>query len=367
MHDIPHFGIAKQYANLKEELLEATDLALKSGCWNDGINAELFSVWLKEKTKTKHAILCHSGTQALELIARYEKSLYKSTDNPDWDVIRVPNFTYPATANAFINSGMRVNLCDVDSNGILITPKKQDHIQLSCYVGLYGAPILELLEDEETIAIDYVDGAQHWLIADGNIGSGMAISFDPTKNLPASGNGGALVTNNQRLATFARQYVNHGKSNTRSSVFLSAGTNSKLSEQDCAHLLVKTKYIDQWQERRKQIRLYYIDRFKNLHEDLYCMSQGFEKHADQKFVLKTHTHRDPLVEYLRSRGIDTKIHYDQTLSEMIVGSLCDSKPDLLSTGHALSRAVLSLPIYFELTDNEIEFIADTVTEYFTQI
>lgn len=354
---IPHFGVQRQYKNLKDELLDASDRALSSGCWNNGPYSVEFSDWLGNKTKAIHVVLCHSGTQALEIMAENERR--KFLDDKDYRRIRVPNLTYPATVNAFLSSGFVVDLCDVDNNGIMTKDQRGD-VFLSCYVGLYGAPVHDL-EHGRTFALNYVDGAQHWLIADGNIGDGMAISFDPTKNLPASGNGGALVTNSPELATFAEGYVNNGKPYNAH-----YATNSKISEQDCAQLLVRTQYIDQWQERRKQIRLYWIDKFKNLHPDLRCMSAGFDRHADQKFVLLTHEHRDSLVEYLRESNIEVKIHYERVISEMPVAALCNSKPDFTSKSHVISRAVLSLPIYPELTDSEVEYIANKVVAYFTQ-
>ena len=353
---IPHFGVQRQYNNLKDELLDASDMALSSGCWNAGPYSVEFSDWLGNRTKANHAILCHSGTQALEIMAEYERRKY--LEDPDYHRIRMPNITFPATANAFLKAGFKVDLCDVDNNGILPMNQPGTDILLSCYVGLYGAPI-DVPSSNQTFALNYIDGAQHWLIADGNIGDGMAISFDPTKNLPASGNGGALVTDSHDLALFADAYVNNGKPFNAH-----YGTNSKISEQDCAQLLVRTRYIDQWQERRKQIRLYWITRFMNIHPDLRCMSAGFDRHADQKFVLLTHEHRDSLMEHLMEKGVEVRIHYDRVISEMPIGFLCNTKPDFTSKSHVISRAVLSLPIYPELTDTEVEYIADSVIEFF---
>jgi len=347
---IPHFGLDRQYKNLNSELIEATQASLSGGNWNEGIFSERFSDWLQQKTKTNHAILCHSGTQALEIIAKYEIQKGKRTR------IRVPNLTYPATANAFLTSGLHVDLGDCDTHGIMVA----DDSVLSCYVGLYGAPTHAV----NKLSDDYVDGAQHWLIVNGHVGAGMAISFDPTKNLPASGNGGALVTNDSKLANFARSYVNNGK--CPGSDFNFPGTNSKMSEQDCAQILVRTNYIDRWQERRKQIREYYINVFKNIHEDLYCLSSGFQEHADQKFVLRTYGHRDGLYDYLLGHGVEAKIHYPRVISELGIGMLCINKPELmLSASYTLSKSVLSLPIYPELNDTEVEYIASLVVKYFT--
>ena len=185
----------------------------------------------------------------------------------------------------------------------------------------------------------------------------MVISFDPTKNLPASGNGGAIVTNDRTLYDFAYSYRSNGKHNHEKS-----GTNSRMSELDCAHLLARTKYIDKWQWRRKEIRHYYLDEFKNL--DLRCLSRDHMVHADQKFVVYTDK-RDELLVYLEAMGIETKVHYPHALSELPISKNIKTKPDMLSTSVMLTKGLLSLPIYPELTDSEVEFICEKVKSYFT--
>ena len=135
-----------------------------------------------------------------------------------------------------------------------------------------------------------------------------------------------------------------------------------MSEIDCAHLLVRTKYIDQWQERRKQIRLYYIEAFKDI--PVRCLSEGFERHADQKFVI--YTDQQKILQHeMNTLGIETKIHYEQPLSELPVAKNL-VKPDFVSVSSMLSRGVLSLPIYPELTDGEVEYIADRIKLFFAK-
>lgn len=353
-YQIPHFGLKRQYNNLREELLVATDKALSSGTWINGRFTNEFTDWLKNKTKSWYAVTTHSGTQALEIMALYEKSHYQEYK----PTIHIPNITYPATVNAFINAGWDIELKDTDKNGIIKIDEDNEQ-QYHCVVGLYGAA-------PETHFIDpisynksnvFVDGAQHWLVADGNIGEGMAISFDPTKNLSAPGNGGAIVTNNKFMYDFAMNYVDNGK--YQNHVF--SGSNSKLSEVDCAHLLVKTKYIDEWQKRRKQIRLYWLEQFKDL--PIRCLSKDFEKHADQKFVIYSSNKRDELLGHLSLEGIETKVHYSKPLSDLAVAEHYKS-PDMLSTSVMLCKGLLSLPIYPELTDAEVEFIAEKIKSFF---
>lgn len=351
---IAHFGLIRQYNNLKQELLEATHESLSSGCLVDGPFTKQFEKWLRKKTGARYASVTHSGTQALEMIAHYEYSdaINITQTRPK---IALPNITYPATLNAFINAGWEVSIHDTDKNGLKDWVNNSEPIEYDCLVGLYGASPQFTIEDSFGVI---VDGAQHWLEADGNFGIGMAISFDPTKNLPSSGNGGAVITNHQPLIEFVKQYKNNGKK-----LHEIAGTNSKMSEQDCAQILVRAKYIDSWQERRKAIRMYYIDRLKNL--PLRCLSEGIEKHADQKFVIYVEGKRNQLLARLLDHDIEAKIHYDTPLSELpLAKNLNLIRPDMMSVSMMLCKGILSLPIYPELHDSEVEYVCNTIKNFY---
>jgi dTDP-4-amino-4,6-dideoxygalactose transaminase len=185
----------------------------------------------------------------------------------------------------------------------------------------------------------------------------MSISFDPTKNLPSSGNGGAIVTNDEQLYLYAATYRDNNKP-----AFHDVGTNSKMSEQDCAQILVRAKYIDEWQVRRSDIAKYWCDAFREL--PLRCLSDTKDPHAHQKFVIYL-PDRNSLHTHLLTDGIDSKIHYEYVLGDLPTTNNL-SKPDMLSTSVMLSRGVLSLPMYPELMDNEVEYIRNKVNEYFRE-
>jgi UDP-2-acetamido-2-deoxy-ribo-hexuluronate aminotransferase len=354
---IPHFGLARQYKNLKDELLDSTDKVLRSGMLMNGAYTAALETWIAMRTNCAFALTVHSGTQALEIMAHWVRKPYMSVyELPP--IVRIPNISYVATLNAFLNAGFVVELIDTDKNGLMRvndnTNLLGDMSKITCMVGLYGANP----NPYNTIGTSYdlVDGAQHWLVAD-TVASGMAISFDPTKNLNASGNGGAIVTNDRDLYDFAYSYRSNGKHSHNN-----IGTNSRMSELDCAHVLVRSNYIDKWQWRRKEIRYHYLDEFKNL--DVRCLSRDFSVHADQKFVIYTDK-RDQLKRYLSDAGIEAKVHYENALSELPIAKHIDTKPDMLSTSVNLTRGLLSLPIYPELSDAEVEYIADTVKKFFT--
>ena len=358
---IQHFGLVRQYANLKDELLDASDRAMREGCLIDGPYVQQFEAWLRRTTGARHAITVHSGTQALEIIARHQFNLLdtfiKSSKNSPLmpaPKVRLPNLTYPATLNAFINAGWEVELVDTDKNGLMVRDRYVDDHAYECIVGLFGA--------RPEYSLDaLVDGAQHWLVANGQIGSGMAISFDPTKNLASSGNGGAIVTNHDDLHNFVVNYKNNGKLSRH----ITSGTNSKMSEQDCAQILVRTRYIDSWQKRRADIASYWCEVLNDLQYSTpgaRCLSAGIQHHAHQKFVIYTEE-RDALLAHLLRCDIEAKIHYPYTLSELPLSKDC-TKPDMLSTSVMLSRGVLSLPMYPELTDAEVEYIANTILTFY---
>ena len=337
---IPFTGLKKQYNTLRTEILDATDEVLRSGQLMAGNYTAEFENWLAKKNHSKYSVTCHSGSQALEIIAEYYR--LQSSINPPRVV--VPAMTYVATANAFIRAGWEIYIADTDTHGLLDKKKiPQDlSVQATVLVGLYGAAV----NADRFWGTDLVieDGAQHWLSNNCNrIGNATAISFDPMKNLNAYGNGGAVVTDDIDLLEFAREWCNNGKPK-----HTSIGTNSRMSEVESAQMMVKTKYIDTWQARRKNISLYWIGRLKNTGIRSLITAQNFETHSYHKFVIDT-DRRDIVCRNLAIKGIETRVHYREPLHELPAYSDYIG-PDILSIASALSRRVLSLKLYSELID-----------------
>ena len=349
---IPFTGLKKQYNNLRTEILDVTDEVLRSGQLMQGNYTAEFENWLAKKNHSKYAVTCHSGSQALEIIAEYYR--LQTSAHPPRAV--VPAVTYVATANAFIRAGWEIYIADTDKYGLLDKKKiPQDlSVQATVLVGLYGAAV----NADRFWATDLIieDGAQHWLSNNGNrIGNATAISFDPMKNLNAYGNGGAVVTDDLDLLEFAREWTNNGKPK-----HANIGTNSRMSEIECAQMMVKSRYIDDWQKRRKNIALYWLGRLKNTGIRSLIDAQNFETHSCHKFVIDVDS-RDTLGRNLAIKGIETKVHYREPLHEL--PAYADyAGPDILSVASSLSRRVLSLPIYPELTDLEVEYIIDSVLD-----
>jgi dTDP-4-amino-4,6-dideoxygalactose transaminase len=350
---IPFTGLKKQYNNLRTEILDVTDEVLRSGQLMDGNYTAEFENWLAKRNQTKYAVTCHSGSQALEIIAEYYR--LQSSANPPRVVI--PSMTYVATGNAFIRAGWEVWISDTDKYGLLDNKKHVPvdlSVQATVLVGLYGASV----NADRFWATDLIieDGAQHWLSNNCcRIGNACAISFDPMKNLNCYSNGGAVVTDDIDLLEYARGWRNNGKPGHNDT-----GTNSRMSEVDCAQMLVKTKYIDQWQNRRENITRYWMDRLEKTPIRSLIDKTNVDTHAFHKFVIDV-DQRDILQKNLELKGIETRVHYKEPLHELPVFSNYTG-PDILSVASSLSRRVLSLPLYPELTDLEVEYIIDQVLD-----
>lgn len=355
--NIPFTGLQRQYNNLRKEILDVTDQVLSSGQVMSGPWTTAFEDWLAERNHVKYAVLCHSGTQALEIIAAYHRQygLRKDILNP---TVLVPAMTYIATANAWAKAGWNLHIVDTDAHGLLDPNKIPNDVsfQAVCPVGLYGAFFSKWIPSNDKYV--YVeDGAQHWLANNcRRQGEACAISFDPTKNLSNYGNGGAVVTNDRELEDFARDWIANGKAGG-SAEFV---TNSRMSEVDCAQLLVKTRYIDAWQNTRKNIAQHWMQRLKNKPVRCLIDESNFDQHCYHKFVIDVDS-RDRLKHKLESAGISTKIHYDRPLHEESRYAYT-AGPNVLSVSSSLARRCLSLPIYPELSDIEVEYIIEQVID-----
>jgi dTDP-4-amino-4,6-dideoxygalactose transaminase len=251
--------------------------------WAATILLSLKTGWPR-KNHVSYAVTCHSGTQALEIIAGFYRDQDLAFVNPP--TVIVPALTYPATANAFLRAGWSVIIGDTDYYGQIDVRKMindlDTHYHAVCAVGLYGAALRDM-RPVESRALLIEDAAQHWL-SDGckRQGGAAAISFDPTKNFANYGNGGAIVSDDRNLLDYARNWVNNGK-HTRHA---ETGSNSRMSETDCAQMMIKTRYIDAWQKRRAEIANHWIERLKNTGIRTLIDDTNFSTHCYHKFVIE---------------------------------------------------------------------------------
>jgi dTDP-4-amino-4,6-dideoxygalactose transaminase len=260
--------------------------------------------------------------------------------------------------------------CDIDYKGILDLDSYQYKLDASVsaimYANLFGNCIdynrlrmqTEFFNSELVVIEDAAQsfGASYHGIPSGKMGDISVLSFDPTKNLNNYGSGGMILTDDLDYYNTCLGLRDNGKP-----IHDEPGTNSKMSEADCAQMLVKLNHFDSWQDRRRQIAEYYTDQLYQ-YVDILVPNEGV-KHAWHKFVIRTN-HRNSLMSRLSLDGIETKMHYESALYDLGVGfNYIDYSKDLFTETSSFTRECLSLPIYPELSDAEVETVVNSVKRY----
>jgi dTDP-4-amino-4,6-dideoxygalactose transaminase len=365
---IKFFGLDRQYESIKDDILYTTNEVLRTGQVLDGPNTKKFELAIAHRCHRTYAVSVNSGTQALI----FAQQFYNYKRNQELNVV-IPAISFIATLNSLLLVGNRPHFCDVDARGNLDLCNldynlSEQQIDLVMYVNLFGHPIdynkfTTQISFFNTNSIPVIEdaaqsfGAKYRGIPSGKLGTISCLSFDPTKNLPSYGSGGMILTDDIDCYEFLLDAKNNGKYTNHTL----PGTNSKMSELDCAHMLVKLDCFDNWQRRRKQIAEYYTKELSSV--VVTPTVEDNVEHAWHKYVIKS-PNRNKLQIHLQANGIETKIHYPSTLLEHNL-NLWTNFPfiQLFNSAYLFTRQCLSLPIYPELTDSEVEKIVETIKTY----
>lgn len=362
---IPFFGIKRQYSSLRQELLDVSDRVYRSGIVLDGIYVKEFEKQIAKRCNRRYAVAVNSGTQALIFA---QQLLFNQGVK-----ILIPSVSFVATINSVLLNGNEPVLCDVDDQA-LINLESIDYVLKGTgvagimYVNIFGNTIdydkfrmfTDFFNDGLKIIEDAAQsfGASYKNQPSGSMGHVSILSFDPTKNLNNYGSGGMILVDDYTDAKFLLDLRDNGKINNHDN----PGTNSKISENDCAQMLVKLKYFDSWQQRRSKIAEYYN---KELEDYVYIpKTTEYSVHAWHKYVIKC-TDRQALKNFLDNKNIETKIHYEKPLYEYSIGyPYINYASELYREASAFCTECLSLPIYPELTDSEVETVVEQIKSFF---
>jgi len=360
------FGnLKRNYFSIKKEIDEAAERVLNSGWFILGKELESFEKEFANYCGKKYGVGVGNGTQALELAL-------KSFDIGKGDeVITVPN-TSPFTALGIIESGAKPVFVDIGEDYLIDVKKIEKAItektKAIMPVHLYGqacdmAPIIEIAEKHNLVIIEdccQAHGAEYEgkKVPVSNIG---CFSFYPSKNLGAFGDAGIIVTNNEKAAEKIRILRNGGQK-IRDDVQV-IGINSRLDEIQSAILRAKLKYLNKWNEKRREIAKNYNAELKNFAELPIENKNG--KHVYHLYVIRNEK-RDELKRYLAEMEIETGIHYSIPLHLEKAFSYLGYKEGDFPKTEKYAREILSLPMYPELTEEEIGKIIKTIKEFNTK-
>lgn len=369
---IKFIDLGKQYLGIKSEVLDAVDNVLSTGKVLDGQYVESFEKAIARMTNRSYAVAVNSGTQALifALQALETTNKLKNIRNK----ILIPSISFVATLNAVLETQNTPVFCDVDNQALmdlnsLTEPynfaSRDRLLDAIMYVNIFGNTVdyerfytsIKFFGGEEIPIIEDAAqslGAKYKGTPSGKLGDISILSFDPTKNLPNYGSGGMVLTDDIKEYTVLRDLRDNGKWDN----FARSGTNSKMSELDAAVMLVKLNHFAKWQRRRTDIANYYTQELAD-YVNVPEITRDCEP-SWHKYVIKDHN-RTSLRAHLTLNHIETKIHYDTPLFDYPLGfGFADFKSSHYTNSTLFSRTCLSLPIYPELTDLEVERIVNAV-------
>ena len=364
---IPYLDLKAGYERYRREISAATQRVLSSGQYILGPELDALEQEFSNYCDVGHCVGVSSGTAAIQLAL-------KACDIGPGDEVITVSHTFFATALAILWVGAKPVFADIDPATYTIdtdmvekaiTPRTKAIIPVHLYgqpadmdplVGLAAEHSLWLIEDA-----CQSHGATYKGRKVGSIGNLGCFSFYPTKNLGAYGDAGAITTSDKQLADQIRRLRNYGQS--RKYYHDSVGYNCRLDELQAAILRVKLPYLDEWNTKRKSLARRYIRSLEGI--VITPKTRDGCDHVYHVFAIQTEK-RNELQGYLTDRGIQTLIHYPTPLHRQKALSTPDtfrSISDLNVTEQAAAQ-LLSLPMYPELGEAEVDFIAQTIADFF---
>jgi dTDP-4-amino-4,6-dideoxygalactose transaminase len=367
--NVPLLDLKKQHAPLAAELASAFERVLNSGQFILGREVEAFEKAAAVLTGTQHAIGVSSGTDAILL------ALMALNIGPG-DEVLCPSFTFFATGGCVARVGATpifVDSCassfniDVSDAARRITPRTRAIMPVHLYgqtadmraIGeLAGAHGLRVIEDAAQAL-----GARFYSLPAGSMGDFGTFSFFPTKNLGALGDAGLLVTNDDELAARARLLRNHGAEQQYFHKLI--GGNFRIDGLQAAFLNVKLPRLDGYTARRRENAAYY--RYALAQLDCGALHLPLELrdhyHIWNQYTLRVNNNqRDALRHFLTEHGIGSGVYYPVPLhrQECFVTAGAPNLP----VAEQLAQECLSLPVYPELTPDQLKMVADAVIQFF---
>ena len=366
--EIPLVDLKAQYETIRGEVRQAIDEVLESMQLTIGPNVRAFDQEWAAYCGTAHAIGVGSGTDALQLAIR-------ACGVSSGDEVITVSHTFFATVEAIVYASARPILVDVDERSMLmdigsvasrITPRTKAIIP----VHLYGRtvdlkPLRQLAQDRGITIIEDAAQAHGALLEDGKkAGTGGRVScfsFYCSKNLGAYGEAGSITTNDEKLADDLRALREHGQSTRYYHPIV--GYNARLDEIQAAVLRIKLRRLDEWNARRQQV----AERYNELLAGGDIITPEIPRggrHVFYCYVIRVPGgRRDALRAFLAERGIGTQIHYPVPIHMQEAAQFLGYRRGDLPVTEKVAGEVLSLPMFAELTDAQIDRVVTGVKEF----
>lgn len=392
---IPLINLKKQYETIKSDIDKAVLEVLSSAQYIMGENVKQFEKEFSEYIGANYSVSVGNGTDALVIAL-------KALGIGEGDEVITTPFTFFATAESISSVGAKPVFVDVRLDTFNIDPsnieeKITSRTKAIMPVHIFGQPadMDEINEIAKKYNLKVIEdacqavGAEYKGRKTGTLGDIACFSFFPTKNLGCAGDGGIIVTDDEKLATVCRALRTHGSGadgkkaynllnnieenvdedkNTDNTVYnplkyynYIIGHNSRLDELQAAILRVKLKKLDSWNDLRRHHAYFYNENLSDTdlvipYEDKYV------KHVYHMYVLQSEK-RQEVVSYLKDKGIATGIYYPVPVHLQKVYTSLGYKPGDLPNAEYLSGRTFAIPMFPELTDKEKLYIVENLKKY----
>ncbi len=367
MTTVPLLDLRQQFQTLKKEIIAEIERVLDNMQLFLGENVFQLERDFANYCKTRFAVGVSSGTDALHLALRAV-----GVGRGD-EVITVAN-TFFATVEAIVLTGARPVFVDIDPETYTMDPSLveaavTERTKAIIPVHVYGHaadmdPIMAIARKYGLRVIEdacQAHGAEYKGVKVGTIGDTGAFSFHYSKNLSAYGEGGMVVTKNREFATQVQMLRDHGRSGEYHHVLM--GTNSRMDELQAAILQVKLRHLDVWNTMRRALAGEYNRQLFGVEEITTPTERAYGRHVYHLYVIRT-PDREELSVWLRKHNIATGVHYPIPAHLQQAWLASGYSSGYLSITEASSQEILSLPMYPELTVDQVHYICQTVKDYF---
>ena len=365
--NIPFLRLDRQFQEHKEAILTLCEEVFSHGRVLQGPEVTALEKQLASVMSTQHAIAVGSATDAVFF------ALIAAGMQPG-DRVAVPAMTFIATVSPVMRAGGIPVFVDA---GIDYQPDIKKTIQLVetgsvdavVMAHLYGqlfdiTQLAEACKSNNVLLIEdaaQAIGATLHGLKPGEKSDAATVSFDPMKIAGAYGSGGAVVTNDSEIKNRVSSLRYHGRDENR--LYQELGYNSQMASIQAAIIGFKLDHLDEWTKRRQQIARRYISELEKISTINLPHEIAESNHVFHKFVITSGNKRDRLREHLKQAGIETMIHYSSSLNSEPLFSKYLRVESTFPESERISREALSLPIYPELTDLEVNYICEQVNDF----
>ena len=363
---IPFVDLAVQYQALKPELDAAIQAVINDTAFVRGKYVTVFEDAFARAYGVKHCIGCANGTDAIYIVL-------KMLGIGPGDEVITTACSWISTSETITQAGARPVFVDIEPDFYTINPelierKITPRTKAILPLHIYGQPaemdkLADLCRRHNLLLVE--DCAQAHFAEDkgkkvGTFGIAGTFSFYPGKNLGAYGDAGCVITNDDELARKARMFANHGSLKKHEHEM--EGINSRLDGLQAAILSVKLPHIHAWNRRRYEHAMRYNERLAGLPGIETPKVRPDATHIFHVYCIRAEQ-REALAAHLKEQGIETAIHYPTALPFLKAYAYLGHKPEDFPVAWQYQREILSLPMFPELTDGQLESVVSSVRTF----